>query len=106
MPPKSEKVKEMRRKRDAKVRPHMEQYAPVWMIEELVDEKGDVLRFMTVFYHPRYGWVERRYRYDAYNDVLYYHGQTMISEAEGLAMEAHRPYIDAETINTVDSYGG
>jgi hypothetical protein len=102
----TEKTERMRRQRDTKVRPHLEQYAPVWLVDELLIPKDDAIQFNVVFHHPAYGWVNRRYRYDAFNDVLYHKGQNVIDENEALALEQKRPYIDAETINTINSYGG
>jgi hypothetical protein len=102
----SDKVKLIREKRDAKVLLHLEQYAPVWVVDETPFPQDDALQFNVVFYHPRYGWVSRRYRYDAFNDVLYHQGQNLISEAQALEIEEKKPYISAEVINTVNSYGG
>jgi len=102
----TDRISEMRARRDEKARPHLEQYAPVWIVEEQVLEDEDAIRFDVVFYHPRYGWVNRRYRFDAFNSVLYYLGQTPIPEADAVAIEERDPYIAAAVINTVDSYGG
>ncbi len=96
----------IRARRDAKVRTHLEQYAPVWLVEENTILKDDAMLFNVVFFHPEYEWVNRRYRFDAFNNVLYYQGQITIREDEALAHAEKRPYIPAETINTVDSYGG
>jgi hypothetical protein len=96
----------LREKRDTKVKPHLEQYAPVWLVEEKPVLKDDALLFNVIFYHPYYGWVNRRYRFDAFNNVLYHQGQITVSESDALALEEKKPYIAAETVNTVDSYGG
>ena len=100
------RLDKIRQARDAKARPHLEQYAPVWLVEEIPTLENDALQFNVVFFHPRYGWINRRYRYDAFNDVLYHKGQTTVSEEHALALEQKKPYIEAEMINTVDSYGG
>ena len=102
----TEKLKRMRQRRDAKVHPHLEQYAPVWLVEEKPIPQDDALLFNVVFFHPRYGWVNRRYRFDSFNNVLYHQGQRAISEEEAMSFEEKKPYITAETVNTVDSYGG
>lgn len=102
----SPKIDRIRNKRDAKARPHLEQYAPVWIVNEVVLPQDDAIQFNVVFYHPRYGWVNRRYRYDAFNDVLYHKGQNVIGEEEALTLEQRTPYIEADIINTVNSYGG
>ncbi len=102
-----ERIQRMRELRDAKVIPHLQQYAPVWMVIETPLLNDDAIQFNVVFYHPYYGWVNRRYRFDAFNNVLYHQGQTIISEDEALLnLEEKTPYISAETVNTVDSYGG
>ncbi len=102
-----ERIQRMRELRDAKVIPHLQQYAPVWMVSETPLLNDDAIQFNVVFYHPYYGWVNRRYRFDAFNNVLYHQGQTIISEDEALLnLEEKAPYISAETVNTVDSYGG
>ena len=100
------KLELLREKRDAKVKPHLEQYAPVWLVEETPILKDDAVLFNVIFYHPYYGWVNRRYRFDAFNNVLYHQGQITVSERDALELEEKRPYIAAETVNTVDSYGG
>ena len=102
----SDKIERMRERRDAKVKPHLEQYAPVWLLNEVPILKDDILQFNVVFYHPLYGWVNRRYRFDAFNQVLYHQGQRVIPEEEAFSLEDKKPYIPAETINTVQSYGG
>jgi len=103
---KTERISLMRQLRDTKVREHLSQYAPVWLVSETPLIEEDTLRFTVAFFHPRYKWVSRRYRYDAFNDVLYYHGQRRLSEEDALAMQDEPPYIPAESINTVESYGG
>ncbi len=101
-----EKVEQMRALRDAKAHPHLVQYAPVWLVAEQVIPEEDAILFNVVFVHPYYGWINRRYRYDAFNDVLYHKGQNRISEQEALEIEKTTPYIEAQTINTVNAYGG
>ncbi|MBI5957364.1 MAG: hypothetical protein HY866_01420 [Chloroflexi bacterium] len=102
----TERIEQMRTLRDAKVKPHLEQYAPVWIVSEVANLNDDSLQFNVVFYHSYYGWVNRRYRFDAFNSVLYHQGQTAMSEQEALDLTQKKPYLGAETINTVDSYGG
>lgn len=96
----------LRARRDAKAKPHLSQYAPLWMVQEEFILEDNSVRFSVVFFHPKYGWVTRRYRFDAYNDVLYYLGELLLDEDEALDIEATEPYISAEAINTLDSYGG
>lgn len=101
-----EKTQIMREKRDAKVRDHLSQYAPVWLVDEVAILDEDALQFNVVFYHPNYKWVNRRYRYDSFNDVLYYKGQVLLDEADTVDLQNQEPYLYAPVINTVNSYGG
>jgi hypothetical protein len=96
----------LRKWRDAKVAPHLKQYAPVWLESETIEPDEDVIIFNVVFRHPAYGWVSRRYRYDGFNDVLYYSGQRVITEEAALALQDKAPYMDALQSDVVNSYGG
>ncbi|MFP4321303.1 MAG: hypothetical protein ACLFTK_02515 [Anaerolineales bacterium] len=101
-----EKQAVIRQKRDAKARDHLAQYAPVWLVDEdfVLDE--DSMRFEVVFFHPRYQWLRRRYYFDAYNNVLHHKGQVRLDEGDTYDIQAQAPYISADVLNTVDSYGG
>ncbi len=93
--------------RDAKAVPHLQQYAPVWIIEEtLVPEDSSIL-FNVLFRHNLYGWVNRRYKYDGFNDVLYQKGQTTVDEDDALdIIEEKAPYIEVAVSDTPNAYGG
>ncbi len=96
----------IRKRRDAKAIPHLEQYAPVWLETEKIMEEEDAAVFNVIFRHPLYGWVSRRYRYDSFDDVLYHQGQRALDEAEVLGIQETEPYIDGVQINIPNSYGG
>lgn len=96
-------IKEMRLK---KAKHHLEQYAPIWLVEETPILAEDAIQFDVVFFHPEYKWVKRRYRYDAFADVLYHKGQRTIEEETALEIQEQPPFISAPMINSVDSYGG
>lgn len=93
-------------KRDAKAKPHLEQYAPVWIVNENVLPHEDAVQFDVLFQHGLYGWVKRRYRYDGFNNVLYYRGQTVVTEEETFAYQDKKAYIPALVADVVNSYGG
>ncbi len=99
-------------KRDAKSKSHLEQYAPVWIVDELILLEDEAIQFNTVFLHPRAGlderpaWVSRRYRYDAFNDTLYHKGQTVLDEDDALDLQVEEPYINANVTDTPNAYGG
>lgn len=93
-------------KRDAKAKPHLEQYAPVWLVEQKIIADDEAVQFNVVFEHNRYGWVSRRYRYDGFNNVLYYKGQVILSEDEALDIQQKDPYISVTVADITNAYGG
>lgn len=93
-------------KRDAKVRPHLEQYAPVWIVEEKILLDEEAIQFNVVFQHHLYGWVNRRYRYDGFNDVLYHKGQIPVADDEVLRIQEREPYIATDVADIPNAYGG
>ncbi len=97
---------EILRKRDEKVMSHLSQYAPVWIVDEQIIDEDEAVQFNVVFQHNLYGWVNRRYRYDAFNDVLYYKGQTPVDEDTALEIQLQPPYINPMTANIPNAYGG
>jgi hypothetical protein len=100
------KKAELLKKRDEKAIPHLRQYAPVWIIDEKILEEDEAVQFNVVFNHNRYGWVNRRYRYDGFNNVLYHKGQTYISEDDVLDYVTQTPYVDTTVANIPNAYGG
>ncbi len=92
--------------RDVKAKPHLAQYAPVWLTDEKITPEDDSVLFNIVFQHSLYGWVNRRYYYDGFNDVLYYRGQIAIPENDALTIQEQQPYIETPVADIVNSYGG
>ena len=99
-------VEELKGKRDQKALPHLEQYAPVWLISEYVFADEEAVQFNTLFQHSTHGWVNRRYRYDGFNDTLYHKGQTLVAEDDALDFMEQPPYIQAEVNDIPNAYGG
>lgn len=99
-------LEQVRHQRDEKVIPHLIQYAPVWIIDEKFIEEDDSLQFNVVFQHPLYGWVNRRYRYDGFNGVLYHKGQTLLSEDVAIDSTQSEPYVSAQISDIPNAYGG
>jgi hypothetical protein len=87
-----EYIDEIRTRRDQKLAPVLSAFAPVWMVKEKFAKEEEAVLFNVVFNDPRYGWLNRRYRYDAFNDVLYHMGERRISEAEVLMIQQDEPY--------------
>ncbi|MFZ4812900.1 MAG: hypothetical protein ACOYL5_00090 [Phototrophicaceae bacterium] len=94
-------------KRDEKTIPHLQQYAPVWIIEEILIPEDSSIQFNVLFFHNLYGWVNRRYRYDGFNNVLYHKGQTILTEDTALEIiDDKAPYIETTLSDTSNAYGG
>ncbi len=93
-------------RRDAKVIPHLEQYAPVWLVDQRMVPKDDSVQFNVVFQHHLYGWVNRRYKYDAFNDVLYHKGQNSLSDDDALDIQESDPWVTVTVADVPNSYGG
>lgn len=93
-------------KRDVKALPHLQQYAPVWIIDQHIITADEAVQFNVVFQHHLYGWVNRRYRFDGFNNVLYHKGQTLVADDELLEIEQREPYIAASVADIPNSYGG
>ena len=93
--------------RDERVRSHLEQYAPVWLVSQQVAPEEDSATFEVVFQTPYYGWVNRRYRFDAFNNVLYYLGETVVPEEQVVQLqEQQHPYLEVDVSDIPASYGG
>lgn len=105
-------AQEILAKRDLKAKPHLEQYAPVWIVDEQVLLEDESVQFNAVFLHSRAGlngqaaWVSRRYLYDGFNDTLYHKGQTVLDEDAALEIQSTEPFLDAMISNMPNSYGG
>jgi hypothetical protein len=95
------------KKRDTEVIPHLKQYAPVWLVEESLLPEDDAVVFSVVFQEYPAGWMKRRYQYDGYDDVLYYLGENIISEAEAAEVQdKYEPYLNPVVTDVVNSYEG
>lgn len=101
-----ERIAAIKAQRFQKAKDHLSQYAPIWLADEQLILDEDAILFNLVFYHPEYKWVNRRYRYDAFTDVLLQRGQKVVDEDDALEIQEQEPFISAPTINTINSYGG
>lgn len=99
-------AKELKEKRDKRAIPHLEQYAPVWITDEVYFLEEEAVQFHAVFFHPVHQWVSRRYRYDGFNNTLYHKGQTLLDEEEALEITLGEPYITPSVADLPNSYGG
>jgi hypothetical protein len=86
----------IRQKRDKKVRDAMEAYAPVWLANEEYIEREDSLLFNLIYQNSGDGWVNHRFKYDGFSDVLYYMGVKYLKEEEVLPILDEEPYLAGE----------
>ena len=93
-------------KRDEKAKPHLDQYAPVWLVDQKIIPEDEAVQFEVVFQHNLYGWVKRRYRFDAFNNVLYHKGQVILPEDEVLGIQEGELYIPVTVADIPNAYGG
>lgn len=93
-------------RRDSKVISHLEQYAPVWLVDQKLAPEDEAVQFNVMFQHHLYGWVNRRYRYDAFNDVLYHKGQTLVGDDAVLEIQETDPWVAAGVTDIPNAYGG
>lgn len=92
---------QMREKRDIKVNGAMAQRAPIWLVNEEYRPQEDSILFSLVYANPVDGWVSERFKYDAFNDVLYHMGERRMTEAELLPIQEQEPYIKGEVASRV-----
>jgi hypothetical protein len=88
-------------KRDVKVRSAMGQYAPLWLVSEDYQPQRESLVFNLVYQHPIYGWVNHRFKYDGFNDVLYHLGERVVKEEDTLPIQEQEPFIHGEVATRV-----
>lgn len=93
-------------KRDERVHEHLVQYAPIWIVDQKIIPEDEAVQFNVVFQHNLYGWVNRRYRFDGFNNVLYHKGQHSITETEALKVQDKEPYLISTTTDIPNAYGG
>jgi hypothetical protein len=87
---------QVRALRDIKINALVQGVAPVWLVKEEFRPREDSLIFDLVFQDPSYGWMNRHYKYDGFNDVLYHLGWRLLSEDETLAIQEQEPCTAGE----------
>ncbi len=88
-------------RRDDKLKRALGGVAPLWLVFEEYRAPEESFYFDLVYQNAIYGWMRQRYKYDAFNDVLYHFGEKALPEAEALAVQDTQPYIDAEVVVSV-----
>jgi hypothetical protein len=83
-------------RRDDKIRHAMNGVTPLWLIHDDYRAPEESFFFDLVYQHSIYGWIQQRFKYDAFNDVLYHFGQSALNEADALAVQDTPPYIEGE----------
>ncbi len=84
---------EIAAQRERKIRDVMAGWAPIWLVSDEYRPREDSLIFGLVYQHPQYGWVNQRFKYDGYNDVLYHMGEQRLSEEDTLPIQEQEPYL-------------
>lgn len=92
--------------RDAKVRASLQGFAPVWMVNDEFRPREDALVFHLVYMDPSYGWMNRRFKYDGFNDVLYHLGWRLLTEDETLGLQEQEPYLPGEVATHIPNTPG
>lgn len=92
---------QMKARRDRKLRQTLKDLAPIWLVNDEYRPQEDSLVFNVIYLAPVYGWVNQRYKYDAFNDVLYHMGQRRLKEEETLQIQEQEPYIPGEIATRV-----
>lgn len=101
-----ERIVAIAAQRDKKAHDHLSQYAPIWLLGEKPLPEEDSVQFEVVFLHPLYGWVKRRYYYDAFQDTLYHKGQIAFDEEKALELDPSDAFLKPSIVNPIESYGG
>jgi len=92
---------EMSAKRDRKVTAALKDLAPIWLVNDEYRPREDSMVFNVVYLNPVIGWVNHRYKYDAFNNVLYHMGTMRLKEEETLPIQEQEPYIPGEVATRV-----
>ncbi|MBX3064812.1 MAG: hypothetical protein U0528_12445 [Anaerolineae bacterium] len=88
-------------RRQIKIQDSMAEFAPIWLTNDTYNEGEQALVFELIYAHPHDGMIRERFRYDAFNDVLYHKGAQKVTEEEVLAIEDQAPYVDGDVLTRV-----
>lgn len=88
-----ELLAEIARRRDEALQRALIDYRPVWLVFNEMEPESKKNVFNVVFRHPRRGWVNRRYLFDAFDEVLYERGEYVISEEKAIDIQATTPHL-------------
>lgn len=88
-------------RRQIKIQDSMAQFAPIWLMNDTYNVDEQSLVFELIYAHPSDGMLRERFRYDAFNDVLYHKGAQKLTEEEMLVIEDQTPYVDGDVLTRV-----
>jgi hypothetical protein len=88
-------------RRDQKVGDALREIAPIWLINDTYRPDEESLLFDLVYLHSEYGWVQQRFKYDAFNNVLYHMGILRLTEVKALEVQERDPYLAGEVATAV-----
>ncbi len=92
---------EVAARRDQKVLTTLGEIGPLWLINDVYRPLEESLLFDLVYAHSEYGWVQQRFKFDAFNNVLYHMGVTRLTEAKALEIQEGDPYLLGEVATAV-----
>src|SRR5579864_2116234 len=92
---------EAQSRRDKKIRTAMGHIGPIWLLNDEYRPIEESCLYDLVFPNSVDGWVQCRYKYDAFNDVLYHMGERRLTETEALAIQDSAPYFSGEMATAV-----
>jgi hypothetical protein len=92
---------EAQSRRDRKVRAAMGHIGPIWLLNDEYRPQEESCLFDLVYPNSVDGWVQSRYKYDAFNDVLYHMGERRLTEAETLIIQENESYLGGEVATAV-----
>ena len=92
---------EAQSRRDKKIRTAMGHIGPIWLLNDEYRPIEESCLYDLVFPNSVDGWVQCRYKYDAFNDVLYHMGERRLTETEALVIQETEPYFSGEMATAV-----
>jgi hypothetical protein len=88
-------------RRDEKVRTGLSEFAPIWLTDDTFRANEESLYFYLIYAHPYDGVIKERFKYDAFNDVLYHMGARKLSDEEVLVFQDQPPFLDGDVLTQV-----
>jgi hypothetical protein len=88
-----------------KIKQFLGEIAPVWVVDQTFRPREDSVLLSLVYEDASYGWINRRIKYDAFNDVLYHMGWRLLKEEDTLSIQEAAPFISGEATHVPNAPG-